>query len=289
MTIKKAILAVLYLLTVTVSFYLSVYGGGYYFISLSERSHHSLHDTLKPGGFGGHGLGVVGTAMMLLLLLYLARKYSHSLRKWGSIGFWLDVHIWLGITGPILVTFHTAFKFGGIITISFWSMVAVVASGIFGRYIYLQIPRRLSGEELTEEEIQKMDQTLTEQLANLPTVSETLSKHIQSLLKYTEKSHDGRFSGIRFWLEDSLQLRFQLWALRRELHAKTKLNRYMVSDLIRVIKERRLLNRRTVFLKVAQRILHHWHLIHRPFAAVMYIIATVHVLVATLLGYTWVF
>jgi hypothetical protein len=44
-----------------------------------------------------------------------------------------------------------------------------------------------------------------------------------------------------------------------------------------------------MFLKVAHRLLHHWHLIHRPFALVMFVILAVHVLVTTLLGYTWIF
>ena len=41
----------------------------------------------------------------------------------------------------MLVLFHTAFKFGGIVAVSFWSMVAVFLSGIIGRFIYIQIPK----------------------------------------------------------------------------------------------------------------------------------------------------
>ena len=55
--------------------------------------------------------------------------------------------------GPILVLFHTAFKFGGIVSISFWSMVAVFLSGIIGRFIYIQIPRTIEGRELSLSEI----------------------------------------------------------------------------------------------------------------------------------------
>ncbi|MBN1199798.1 MAG: hypothetical protein JXA23_10635 [Bacteroidales bacterium] len=36
--------------------------------------------------------------------------------------------------------FHTSFKFGGLVAISFWSMAAVFFSGIIGRFIYIRIP-----------------------------------------------------------------------------------------------------------------------------------------------------
>ncbi|MCX6641258.1 MAG: hypothetical protein NTW14_12415 [bacterium] len=289
MSAKKFVLFILYACTAVASGYLLVYGGSYYFQSLLDRPHHGLHDALKPGGFWGHGLGIIGTVMMLIMLLYLVRKYLRFAQKWGNIGLWLDLHIWLGITGPILVIFHTAFKFGGIVSISFWSMIAVAVSGIFGRYIYLQIPRHLSGEELTPEEIQKMDAALAEQVISLPEMAEPLLNHIQSLLHYSETTATGQLAEVRYWLLDSFRLRSQLSHLRRRLRSETKLNRYMISDLIRVIKERRLLNRRLIFLKAAHRILHHWHMVHRPFALVMYIIAFIHVLITTMLGYTWLF
>jgi len=289
MTIKGTSLGVIYICTGIATVLLLVYGGNYYLKPLVERPHLPLHDALKPGGFWGHGLGIIGTVLMLLMLLYLPRKYFKFMRRWGNIGLWLDIHIWLGITGPILVIYHTAFKFGGIVSISFWSMVAVAASGVFGRYVYLQIPRRLSGEELTPEEIQEMDRTLAEQIQNLPSVAAPLLARIQEVARFMDQPTTSRPSGIGSWMADSIRLRLQLLALRRELRAKSKLNRYMVSALIRAIRERRLLDRRMMFLKVAQRLLHHWHLIHRPFALVMFVILAVHALVTTLLGYTWIF
>jgi hypothetical protein len=34
---------------------------------------------------------------------------------------------------------------------------------------------------------------------------------------------------------------------------------------------------------------HYWHVIHKPFAIIMYIIMFVHILVAVYVGYTWIF
>ena len=65
-------------------------------------------------------------------------------------------HIFLCTLGPILVLFHTSYKFGGLVVISFWSMVAVFLSGIIGRFIYIQIPRTIEGRELSLNEIREM-------------------------------------------------------------------------------------------------------------------------------------
>ena len=46
---------------------------------------------------------------------------------------WLEFHIFLCTVGPLLVLYHTAFKFGGIVSVSFWSMVLVVLSGVAGK------------------------------------------------------------------------------------------------------------------------------------------------------------
>jgi hypothetical protein len=70
--------------------------------------------------------------------------------------YWLEFHIFLCSLGPVMILFHTAFKFGGIVSISFWSMIAVVVSGIIGRFIYIQIPRTIEGRELSLNEVREM-------------------------------------------------------------------------------------------------------------------------------------
>jgi len=103
---------------------------GYYGLSLLDRPHHDVHKEFKPGGIVGHGLGIVGSAMILLLLTYSLRKRIKVVRRIGKLSTWLNYHIFLGVAGPILVTFHTAFKFGGLVSIAYWSMVAVALSGL---------------------------------------------------------------------------------------------------------------------------------------------------------------
>jgi len=66
----------------------------------------------KAGGHVGHPLGVVGSSMMLLMLLYSVRKRVPALRRVGPLGRWLDGHIYLGVFGPLLVILHSGFKVG---------------------------------------------------------------------------------------------------------------------------------------------------------------------------------
>lgn len=105
----------------------------------------------------GHGLGIIGSALMIIgVFTYMARKRQRSLMRLGVLKHWLEFHIFMCSLGPIMVLFHTAFKFGGLVAISFWSMVAVFLSGIIGRFIYIQIPRTVEGRELSLSEVKDM-------------------------------------------------------------------------------------------------------------------------------------
>ena len=102
--------------------------------------------------------------MMTVMHLYSVRKRVKLLRRLGALRKWLDLHILMGILGPLFVVLHSSFKVGGLVSISFWSMVAVALSGVFGRYLYLQIPRTRAGEELTLAEVERADRDLAQRL-----------------------------------------------------------------------------------------------------------------------------
>ena len=137
----------------------------YYFAPLEARPHLPADATFRPSRSWGHGLGIAGGLILAATLLYPLRKIWKRLRKAGRIAAWLRYHIWCGLAGPVLVTLHTAFKFGGLVAVSYWSMVAVMISGVIGRYLYAQIPRSIAGHELSERELAERDAALQ---ADLP-------------------------------------------------------------------------------------------------------------------------
>lgn len=131
-------------ITLVVTVYLFYIGFTYYNTSLEERFYHPRHNWFKPSGIYGQGLGIIGTLMILFgVTVYIARKRYNFLAKQIRLKYLLEFHIFLCTLGPILVLFHTAFKFGGIVSVAFWSMVAVVLSGVAGRFIYNQILKPL--------------------------------------------------------------------------------------------------------------------------------------------------
>ncbi len=145
------------MLVVGATLLLGVYGYQYYTTPLEERFFQPHYDLLKPSGILGHGFGIIGSLMMIFgVAIYMIRKKSQAVSSTSdSLKHWLEFHIFLCTVGPILVLYHTAFKFGGIVAVSFWSMVAVVASGVVGRFIYVQIPRTIQGKELSVSELMK--------------------------------------------------------------------------------------------------------------------------------------
>ena len=81
------------------------------------------------------------------------RKRWTRLARAGPMRGWLEVHIFCGIVGPALITFHSSLKFNGIISVAYWSMMAVMLSGFVGRYLFVRIPKTIRGTELTHDEI----------------------------------------------------------------------------------------------------------------------------------------
>ncbi|RPJ62916.1 MAG: hypothetical protein EHM24_25265, partial [Acidobacteria bacterium] len=128
-------------------------GWDYYRTPLRVRAYAQAHAALRPSGTIGHALGIAGLLMMTVPVLYSMRKKWRVLGRLGEMRHWLNVHIFCGIVGPVLVTFHAALKFNGLISVAYWSMVIVVLSGFVGRYLYVRMPRTIRGIELTYEEI----------------------------------------------------------------------------------------------------------------------------------------
>ena len=156
-------ITILVAIVLTTSAWLVYNGLHYYKVSLVERVFHPDHAFLRPSGILGHGVGIVGSLFMIIGVgSYMARKRYQILSRTGLLKHWLEFHIFLCTLGPVLVLFHTSFKFGGLVAISFWSMVIVFFSGIIGRFIYIQITRSIEGRELSLIEVQAMQNEILE-------------------------------------------------------------------------------------------------------------------------------
>jgi hypothetical protein len=87
-----------------------------------------------------------------------------------------------------MVLYHTSFKFGGIVAVSFWSMVAVFLSGIVGRFIYIQIPRTIEGRELSLNEVRNLEGDHYKDQKSLERRIKRLAR-MQELFRYWHVAH----------------------------------------------------------------------------------------------------
>ncbi len=255
-------------------------GFDFYRTPLIERAHHPGYWQWKAGGTIGHPLGIAGSSMMLLMLLYSVRKRVGWLRRAGPLSRWLDVHIYLGVFGPLLVVQHSSFKVSGLVALSFWSMVVVVASGGLGRYLYLQIPRTRAGEELALAELEREDREISERLRTRFGLDSAQLARLDAVV--TTPARSGLLGGFLRIVYDDLRLRS---ALRRFARDCRSVPRAVFRDFERVVRQKALSRRRVLLWDRVHELFHYWHVLHKPFALVMYAFMLVHVVVAIATGY----
>ncbi|HMK39757.1 MAG TPA: hypothetical protein VK569_10475 [Bacteroidota bacterium] len=269
---------------------IGIHGAGYYATPLEDRPFHPQYSSLKPTGLLGQGYGIIGTLMITTgVILYTSRKRWRAMANLGRIRSWLEFHIFLCLLGPLLVVYHTTFKIGGLVAVSFWSMAAVVLSGVIGRYFYVQIPKGIHGNELSSQELVKENDKIAEALRRQFGLDADLLKLIDdAALPSRPVAEMGLMEVISFFILTDLTRRSRLRALFEKLQRRG-LKGQMISR-IRVMASRRItLTRRIAFLQQFKRIFHYWHVVHLPFSIVMFVILSIHVGVAIAFGYTWIF
>lgn len=277
-----------FIVTIIVTGFFAVKGFDYYFTPANMRFWNPDHNILKPSGFIGHGTGIFGSLMMIAGVgIYMIRKRVRRLFHFGILKYWLELHIFLCTLGPILILYHTAFKFGGIVSISFWSMVAVVISGVIGRFIYIQIPRTIQGQELSIKEINEINDDLNFRLRNEMKIEENILLKLDESVSFGKYKNLSTIKSLFIIFTEFFQTKGLLHKLKKEIKAKQ--HKENVSEIIRIIKNKLLLSRRIGLLRSMQNLFKYWHVIHLPVAMVMFVIMMIHIIVAITFGYRWIF
>lgn len=106
-----------------------------------------LDDPQEPANGGtmlGYVLGTLGALLILLLTWFGVRKRRYRSRA-GTVQGWLSAHVYLGIALPLIALLHAGFQLGfNIHSLTFVLLLLVVCSGIYGVYIYMKYPDRVS-------------------------------------------------------------------------------------------------------------------------------------------------
>jgi len=267
--------------------FLAYQGYSYYSLSIEQRFFHPDHQTLKPSGFLGHTFGIFGSFLILVgVSTYMLRKRISKFSRIGVLKYWLEFHIFLCTLGPILVLYHTAFKFGGLVAVSFWSMVAVVLSGVIGRYIYLQIPRTIEGREMNLNEINQIKDELNKKLVSTFNIE---GKVLEDILNAVQKRPDR--SGNSMVARSIAKFKFERKTLMevRKILKYNKVAGKVYKEVVKLIKDEINLNRKIDRLISMQSLFKYWHVAHLPFALLMLIIMLIHVGVTITFGAHWIF
>ena len=254
-------------------------GRTYYATPLAVRAYTRSHAALRPSGPIGQTFGVVGGLLMLVPFLYMARKRVRVIRGAGTLSGWLELHLFCGVVGPVLVTFHTAFKFNGIVSAAYWSMVIVMLSGFVGRYLYVRIPRSIRGVELTRTELDARAADLQAAIAD-GVASAGVAARIEDFQRRVVPQRL-TFADL---LVGEMKLRRQLRALDAELR-RAEVDEALRGGVLRLAAERSLVLRRAAYLQRTKQLFDLWHVFHLPLVYLMLVIVAAHIAVALYLGY----
>lgn len=261
-----------------VTIYLTFVGFSFYNCPVDERFYHPDYNWLKPSGIFGQGLGIVGTLLILFgVVLYIVAKKYMIFERFVRLKYILEFHIFLCTLGPILVLFHTSMKFGGIVSIGFWSMAMVVFSGIIGRYIYIQIPRNISGRELSLQEIQQEQQLAISKI----TQNEDLKIKVNDLIAQYDNPHGWGLKSFVYHRKEKATIFRKIEELNFTHQQKSLIRQMVKKEIAMKLRIQRLDLMRNLFK--------YWHIIHRPFSIIMLVIVIIHVGISIALGYRWIF
>jgi hypothetical protein len=243
----------------------------------------------EAGDDTGYWIGVVGAVMMLLLFSYPLRKHFKFARNWGRVKWWFLIHMLLGVGGPALILLHSTFRVGSLNAgVALYSMLAVAASGVIGRFIYARVNRGLRGEKASLKELQSkaglQQADARSRLAFAPKVETRLMEFEKAELK--AKAGWLTYSRQVFWLpihqwmvyrECASELHRILKALaqrdqwnQKDLHKREKHTRALVNEYLNSVT-------RVAQFTAYERLFSLWHVAHIPFVYLMVISAVVHV------------
>lgn len=173
----------------------------------------------------GYALGVAGTSMMLALLIYPLRKRFRLLRFIGDEQVWFRIHMIFGVLGPLLILYHANFSLGSATSnIVLFTMLAVVTSGVSGRYIYAKIHSGLYGQKIELPRLMaKLDSNLQEMSVLLhlsPEVKTALFEFVDYVLSPTP----GLFQSWARIFSAGIRSRLMIWTVRRSTRLELKRN-----------------------------------------------------------------
>lgn len=266
---------------------LSLVGSAYYVLPAAQRVRHAWHPWLRPSGYIGQTLGIVAFALFLFLWLYPLRKRVRWLAFSGPVGKWLDVHIAAGLLVPLTAAVHAGWNFHGLIGLGYAALCVVSLSGIAGRYLYVRIPRRRDGLELTRDEVTARRRELVTELSRLTRLSPLEIE--ATLAPAPVAAGSGFLATLRMMARDDLARRSAARRLAAQVKAagQNDLERGALRPVLRLARREMALAQQIRLLEGTYALFRFWHAAHKPVAISAFVAVAIHVAVVIAVGATW--
>ncbi|MBK7534762.1 MAG: 4Fe-4S dicluster domain-containing protein [Myxococcales bacterium] len=220
--------------------------------------------------------GYLGTALMVLSMSYLLQRRFGWFHKTATNQFWLDVHLMTGFVGPLFIVLHSALRLTTWVSVPFWSMVAVVFSGVLGRYLYTLVPSLSSRHELT---ILECRREITELAKDYPAAADHAYALMSAEGQRAARSWSIGLITLLLWVMfDDVR---RMWTRGRDRRALRRLSsrriaRRIASRVDRVV----FLERRQELAPRSKSLLKAWKRVHIPFSVLLLVTMVIHIVLA---------
>jgi len=247
---------------------------------------------LTPQSGAGYWLGIVGSSLMVLLLLYPLRKRMRFLRPLGTVAFWFRAHMVLGILGPTLILLHANFRLESINSnVALAAMLVVATSGIVGRYLYGKIHLGLYGRKAVVREILADADALKGLIgAGLP-IADRVIAQLNAFAQLGTTAPRGVLAGLFFlpvirWRASRVRARLVADARQvisvegKRLGWSRKIRRRQLAAIVDLVTLHVAAVRKAGAFALYERLFGLWHVFHLPLFFLLVIAAIIHIFAA---------
>jgi Fe-S-cluster-containing dehydrogenase component/CRP-like cAMP-binding protein len=183
--------------------------------------------------------GLVGLIGIVGAMTYPVRKPIYR-RRAGALRYWLLAHVYLGALAGIVLLMHGGSHGGGLLTsaLMLW-FDAVIATGLFGVFCYVLVPRIMTSIEGDPLLIEDLEGRRAELRAELATIESKCAEQTRDLIKRKVRRH---FFSFAYLMSQYLQ--------REELTASLAKSRLLFKNVLAAVDDK---EQRTFLLKAIER------------------------------------
>ncbi|HXD39779.1 MAG TPA: hypothetical protein VN649_04415 [Ramlibacter sp.] len=226
---------------------------------------------------------------MLLLFAYPLRKRLPFMARWGAAKWWFIMHMVLGIGGPLLILAHSTFRVGSLNAgVALFSMLIVGASGMVGRFLYVQVHFGLHGERAS---LAQLQHELGLQQVSVQSVMACARDAENVLLDFESFALSGPANLAHHLRAFTLVPMRRRWTyqhcghlVRKQIRRQARTQRWDIDTARKAYREQRTAMReylmavqRVAQFQSATRLFSLWHVLHVPFVYLTVLCAVVHV------------